>query len=86
MKGIHAAVDGPIPSSFSSASSFAGAGYGSRGMESGKLGFEVADVGRGGKASRSEVSPGTRSATTFWIMLAFLRAVRMVQDEIEVER
>lgn len=42
-----------------------------RGIESGKLGFEVAEVGSGGKESISGVRPGTRRATTFWIMFVF---------------
>lgn len=36
-----------------------------RGIEIGRFGFEVAAVGRGGRASISDVSPGIRIATTF---------------------
>lgn len=38
---------------------------GGKGMLSGILGFEVAEVGSGGKESREGVRPGTRSVTTF---------------------
>lgn len=44
---------------------------GNRGIESGRFGFTVADVGRGGNESRSGVSPGTSRATTFCIRFAF---------------
>lgn len=44
---------------------------GSSGIERGRLGFCVADVGIGGSERRSGVRPGTRSATTFWMVLAF---------------
>ena len=43
----------------------------SRGIEIGKFGLAVAVAGGGGKESRSGVSPGTRSATTFWTWFAF---------------
>jgi len=36
-----------------------------RGIEIGRLGLAVAVAGGGGSESRSGVSPGTRSATTF---------------------
>ncbi len=42
-----------------------------RGIESGRFGFTVADVGSGGRLSRSGVNQGTSKATTFWIMVAF---------------
>jgi hypothetical protein len=42
-----------------------------RGMESGRFGLEVAEVGKGGKERILGVTPGMRSATTFWIMLTF---------------
>ena len=45
----------------------------SRGIEIGKFGLAVAVAGGGGKESRSGVSPGTRSATTFWTWFAFCR-------------
>ena len=44
---------------------------GRRGIESGRFGLAVAEVGRGGKERISGDIPGMRSATTFWIMLAF---------------
>ena len=43
----------------------------SRGIEIGKLGLEMAMASDGGRKSRSGVSPGTRSATTFWTWFAF---------------
>ena len=42
-----------------------------RGIESGRFGFTVADVGSGGRLSRSGVNPGTSKVTTFWIMFVF---------------
>jgi hypothetical protein len=33
----------------------------------GKFGFEVAAVGKGGRARVSGVKPGIKRATTFWI-------------------
>lgn len=45
---------------------------GRRGIESGRFGLAVAEVGRGGKERISGDIPGMRSATTFWIMLTFL--------------
>ena len=45
---------------------------GRRGMESGRFGLAVAEVGKGGKERISGDIPGMRSATTFWILLAFL--------------
>lgn len=36
-----------------------------KGISRGKWGFEVADVGRGGRDKRSGVRPGIRRATTF---------------------
>lgn len=41
------------------------------GISIGRLALEVADVGRGGKDSDSDVRPGMRSATTFCIDLGF---------------
>ena len=61
MKGMFPAVD---------AASDVG---GRRGMESGRFGLAVAEVGNGGKERISGDIPGMRSATTFWIMLTFLR-------------
>jgi hypothetical protein len=46
---------------------------GRRGMESGRFGLAVAEVGRGGKERISWDIPGMRSATTFWIILTFLK-------------
>ena len=63
IKGMLAAVDEGI------ALSNVGA---RRGMESGRFGLAVAEVGKGGKERISGVIPGMRSATTFWIMLTFL--------------
>ena len=59
IKGMFAAVD---------ASCNVG---GRRGMESGRFGFAVAEVGKGGRERISGDMPGMRSATTFWIMLTF---------------
>lgn len=38
-----------------------------KGSEIGRLGFEVADVGRGGRERTVWVRPGMRRTTTFWI-------------------
>ena len=43
----------------------------SRGIEIGKLGLAMSMASDGGRKSRSGVSPGTRSATTFWTWFAF---------------
>ena len=60
------------PSSYSRAETEGGGGGGAKsGIEIGKFGFEVDDVGRGGKARISGVSPGMRRATTRWIVFAF---------------
>jgi len=40
-------------------------GNGRRGIDMGRFGFEVADVGNGGSDNNSGVSPGTSRATTF---------------------
>ena len=45
-----------------------GGGPGGRGMAIGTLGFSVAEVGRGGRESTVEVSPGTRRTTSFWML------------------
>jgi hypothetical protein len=59
MKGIHAAVDtSTVPLSLGKGGSDA------RGIDIGKLGLEVADVGKGGSESISGVSPGTKRTTT----------------------
>lgn len=42
-------------------------GDGGKGNEIGRLGFEVADVGRGGRERTVWVRPGMRRTTTFWI-------------------
>lgn len=63
IKGMFAAVEAAVP--------VCNVG-GRRGMESGRFGLEVAEVGKGGKERISGVIPGMRSATTFWIMLTFL--------------
>lgn len=39
--------------------------FGGSGIGSGRFGFVVADVGRGGNEMVSDVIPGTKSATTF---------------------
>ena len=75
MKGIFAAVD--------VATSSAG---GRRGMERGRFGFAVAEVGKGGKERISGVRPGMRRATTFWIMLAFLEITWMFSGKILMEK
>ena len=63
------------PSSYSRVETGGGGGGGGggakSGIEIGKFGFEVDDVGRGGKARISGVSPGMRRATTRWIVFAF---------------
>lgn len=42
-------------------------GMGGKGMPRGRLGFDVAVVGNGGKDNMSGVRPGIQRATTFWI-------------------
>jgi hypothetical protein len=42
-----------------------------RGIERGRLGFDVADVGRGGNERRGGVMPGIKRATTFLIEREF---------------
>ena len=39
-------------------------GNGGRGIDKGKLGLEVADVGSGGRDSRSGVTPGIKRTTS----------------------
>ena len=53
----------------------------SRGIEIGKLGLAVAVAGGGGSESRSGVSPGTRSATTFWTWFAFYDMFRSTKSK-----
>jgi len=53
-----------------------------RGIEIGKLGLAVAVAGGGGKESRSGVSPGTRSATTFWTWFAFCGYFLVNKDSV----
>jgi hypothetical protein len=48
-----------------------GGGLGGRGMVMGRFGFSVADVGRGGRESTVDVSPGTRRTTSFWMLCGF---------------
>ena len=48
-----------------------GSGPGGRGMVMGRFGFSVADVGRGGRESTVDVSPGTRRTTSFWMLCGF---------------
>jgi hypothetical protein len=48
-----------------------GGGSGGRGMVMGRLGFSVAEVGRGGRESTVDVSPGTRRTTSFWMLSGF---------------
>ena len=38
-----------------------------RGIASGTFGFEVAEVGSGGRPKSSGVNPGIKRVTTFWI-------------------
>jgi len=40
-------------------------------MVMGRFGFSVADVGRGGRESTVDVSPGTRRTTSFWMVCGF---------------
>jgi len=42
-------------------------GAGGRGIARGRLGFDVAVVGKGGKDSMSGVRPGIQRATALWI-------------------
>jgi hypothetical protein len=42
-------------------------GMGGKGIPRGRLGFDVAVVGNGGKDNMSGVRPGIQRATTFWI-------------------
>jgi hypothetical protein len=42
-----------------------------KGMAIGKLGFDVADVGSGGRDSKGAVKPGMKSATNLLIPFAF---------------
>lgn len=53
---------------------------GRRGMESGRFGLAVAEVGKGGKERMSGVIPGMRRATTFWIIWTFLKIARMLSE------
>ncbi len=49
----------------------------------GRFGFSVADVGRGGRESTVDVSPGTRRTTSFWMVCGFWRGICYdVKDEI----
>ena len=59
MKGMQAAVDTSfVPLSF-------GKGVGdAKGIDIGKLGLEIAEVGKGGSESISGVNPGTNTTTT----------------------
>jgi hypothetical protein len=46
-----------------------------RGMEMGKLGLDVAEVGRGGRERDGPVTPGIWIATNFSIALAFFEDI-----------
>jgi hypothetical protein len=46
-------------------------GPGGRGIAMGRLGFSVAEVGRGGRERTVDVSPGTRRTTSFWMLRGF---------------
>jgi len=46
-----------------------------RGISSGTFGFEVADVGRGGRLRSDDVNPGMSSVTTFCIDREFCREI-----------
>ena len=54
---------------------------GGRGMAMGRLGFSVAEVGRGGRESTVDVSPGTRRTTSFWMFCGFCETVRVKGGE-----
>lgn len=66
IKGMFAAVDAAVVG-------------GRRGMESGRFGLEIAEVGKGGKERISGVIPGMRRATTFWIIPTFLRDTQRIE-------
>jgi hypothetical protein len=59
---------------------------GRRGIESGRLGLAVAEVGKGGKERISGDIPGMRSATTFWILLTFLEIRYSVSEILSVKK
>ena len=59
---------------------------GRRGMESGRFGLAVAEVGKGGKERMSGVIPGMRRATTFWIIWTFLKIARMLSERHLINR
>ena len=42
-----------------------------KGIDKGRFGFEVAEVGSGGSERISGVKPGTKRATTRWIIFTF---------------
>jgi hypothetical protein len=48
-----------------------GGGSGRWGMAMGRLEFSMAEVGRGGRESTVDVSPGTRRTTSFWTLCGF---------------
>ena len=48
-----------------------GGGSGGSGMAMGRLEFSVAEVGRGGRESTVDVSPGTSRTTSFWMLCEF---------------
>jgi hypothetical protein len=48
-----------------------GGGSAGSGMAMGRLEFSVAEVGRGGRESTVEVSPGTSRTTSFWMLCEF---------------
>ena len=49
------------------------------GIDKGRCGFTVADVGRGGRESTSGVRPGIKSATTFCTDRGFCKHVRLME-------
>jgi hypothetical protein len=55
-------------------------------MAMGRLGFSVAEVGRGGRERTVDVSPGTRRTTSFWMLWGFWKEVGMKGSSGELGR
>jgi hypothetical protein len=54
-----------------------GGGSDGRGMGMGRLGFFVAEVGRGGSERTVDVKPGTRRTTSFWMLCVFCTLIQL---------
>jgi hypothetical protein len=55
-----------------------GGGSDGRGMGMGRLGFFVAEVGRGGSERTVEVKPGTRRTTSFCMLCVFCEPMSII--------